>query len=106
MILGPERCFEWQGDDLRLRVRAQPRASRNEVAGESGGRLRVRITAAPTDGKANAAVIRLLAGYLRVPASRIELTGGHRGRDKRFLVRGPVDLPASLAVASSAENRL
>lgn len=106
MITGSGRCFEWQGDDLRLQVRAQPRARRNEVVGESGGQLRVRVTAAPADGKANTAVIRLLAEFLHVPASRVELTGGHKGRDKRFLVRGPVTLPAALSVASSGKNRL
>ena len=106
MTAGPARCFEWQGDDLYLRVRAQPRASRNEIVGESHGQLRVRVTAAPADGKANAAVIRLLADYLSVPASRVVLAGGHKGRDKRFLVRGPVKLPAPLSVARSAENRL
>jgi len=103
---GGKRCFEWQGDDLHLRVRALPRASRNEVVGVSDGRLRVRVTAAPADGKANAAVIRLLAKLLRVPASSIELTSGHKRRDKHFLVRGPVNLPAPLSVASSAKNRL
>lgn len=91
---------------MRLRVRAQPRASRNEIVGECRGQLRVRVSAAPADGKANSAVIRLLAGYLRVPASRVVLTGGHKSRDKRFLVRGPVNLPASLSIARSAENTL
>ena len=103
---GPDACWRRQGDDLLLDVRAQPRAGRNEIGTVGSGRLRIRVTAAPADGKANAAVIRLLAGYLGVAASRIELVTGHRGRDKRFRVRGPLRLPEPLAIAGFEESTL
>jgi uncharacterized protein (TIGR00251 family) len=106
LIPGPDACWRWQGEDLLLDVRAQPRAGRNEIAAADGGRLRVRVTAAPADGKANAAIIRLLAGYLALAPSRIELVAGHKGRDKRFRIRGPLRLPEPLAIAGSEENEL
>lgn len=96
----------WRDNDLILRVRVQPRASRNEVLGVSNGSLRVRTTAAPTDGKANKAVIRLLADYLNVSAARMNLTHGHTHRDKRFIIAGPVTLPDDLRVATDASNGL
>jgi uncharacterized protein len=71
-----------------LRVRVQPRASRDEVAGERAGALLVRLTAAPVDGQANAALLRLLARRLGLPASALEILRGGRGRDKLVRVAG------------------
>lgn len=80
-------------DDLVVEIRVQPRARNNEVVGIRNGRLLVRTTAAPADGKANQAVIRLVAKYFGVPPSRIALQRGASGRDKRLLVGGPVEPP-------------
>jgi uncharacterized protein (TIGR00251 family) len=71
----------------RLDVRVIPRAKRDEVGGERDGRLVVRTVAAPTDGKANAAVIKLLATHLGVPPRRLELVSGHTSRDKVFRIK-------------------
>jgi uncharacterized protein (TIGR00251 family) len=90
----------WNGDDLILRISVQPRASRDEILGVRNGRLRVRTTAAPTDGKANKATIRLLANYLNVAPSRITLTHGETHRSKRIVVSGPVIVPDDLRVAT------
>ena len=65
-----------------IRVRAQPKASRNEVVEYRDDVLRVRVTAPPEDGKANAAVIVLLAESLGIARSRVKLTRGHASRDK------------------------
>ena len=65
-----------------LNVRVIPRARRNEVGGERGGRLLVRTTASPVDDQANASVCRQVAEYLGVPARRVEIASGHRSRDK------------------------
>ncbi len=70
-----------------LTVRVNPRARHNEVTGVVNGALVVRTTAPPADGKANKAVIRLLAEYLDVAPSRISLSRGAASRDKVFLVR-------------------
>jgi len=90
----------WSGDDLVLRVRVQPRARRNEILDVSNAQLRIRTTATPTDGKANKAIIRLLADYLQVAPSRIKLSHGQSHRNKRLLVTGPLTLPDGLRVAT------
>lgn len=63
-------------------VRVIPRARRNEITVDENGALRVRTTAAPTDGAANAAVIKMLAEYFDVPKSSIEIVRGATSRDK------------------------
>ncbi len=96
----------WDGDDFVLRVKVQPLASRNEILNVRNAQLRVRTTTAPTDGKANKAVICMLADYLHVAPSRIKLTHGQTQRNKRFLVAGPLTVPATLCVAMKAPNGL
>lgn len=71
-----------------LEVRVIPRAKRDEVGDERAGRLVVRTTAAPADGKANDAVRKLLARHLGVPVSRVEIVAGHHRRDKTVRVTG------------------
>jgi len=87
---GSTSVAEWCGGDLLLRVRVQPRASRNEVLGIQNEQLRVRTTATPTDGNANKRVTGLIADYLHVPRSKVALIRGHKHRDKQFLVSGPL----------------
>jgi len=64
-------------------VRVTPRASRNAVLAE-GGEIRVYVTVVPEDGKANAAVQKLLAKALGVAKSRLVLIRGATSRDKVF----------------------
>ena len=72
-----------------LHVRVQPRAARAEIAGwRPDGALGVRVTAAPVDGRANAAVGTLLAAALGVRASAVEIVRGATGRDKYVRVAG------------------
>jgi uncharacterized protein len=72
----------------RLQVRVQPRARRDEIAGEREGRLLVRVTAPPVEGKANEAVRRLLAKRLGIAAGRVAVGRGQAGRDKLIEVEG------------------
>lgn len=69
-----------------LDVRVIPRARRDEVGGARAGRLVVRTTAAPVDGRANAAVCRLVAAHLSLPRRRVEVVAGQRSRDKTLRV--------------------
>ncbi len=94
--MGGDGACCWQGEDLILRVRVQPRAARDEILGWQGGALKVRLTAPPVDGKANARLIALLAAELKVPKSRIAILGGQSGRDKRLKIRAPRLTPAWL----------
>lgn len=67
---------------VRIPVYVTPKASRNEVGGWRGGELIVRVTVAPEDGKANAAVRRLLAKALGVGPSAVSVVTGATSRHK------------------------
>jgi uncharacterized protein (TIGR00251 family) len=71
-----------------IEVRVIPRARREEIAGERGGRLLVRLTAPPVEGAANAALCRLVARRARVPAGRVTIVRGQTSRDKVVRVEG------------------
>ena len=74
--------------DALLPLRVQPKASRDEVTGWHGDVLRLRVRAAPEDGKANAAVVALLAEALGVPKSWVSIERGHASRGKVARVQG------------------
>jgi uncharacterized protein (TIGR00251 family) len=76
-----------------LHVRVQPKARQNAVRGWRGEALRVSVTAAPEDGKANRAVIELLADTLALPAASISLVRGATSRDKWFQLPAGTALP-------------
>lgn len=76
-----------------LHVRVQPKARANAVKGWHGAALRVSVTAAPEDGKANRAVIELLAETFDVPPSSINLVRGAASRDKWFRLQQGVKIP-------------
>jgi len=77
-----------------LHVRVQPKARANAVVGWRGETLRVSVTATPEDGKANRAVIVLLADSLGIAASSIRLVRGASSRDKWFRLPAGTALPA------------
>jgi uncharacterized protein (TIGR00251 family) len=71
-----------------IEVRVIPRARRDEIGDERGGRLLVRLTAPPVDGAANAALCRLVARRAGVPARRVSIVRGETARDKVVRVDG------------------
>jgi uncharacterized protein (TIGR00251 family) len=71
-----------------LPVRAQPNAKKNGLTGERNGALKVAVTTPPQDGRANAALIEVLAEALGVKRAEVELLRGATSRDKVFLIRG------------------
>lgn len=74
---------------LVIAVRVTPRSSRNAIEGvDEAGRLRVRVTAPPTDGAANTAVVRLLARTLDLPRSAVRVAAGAGSRHKRLRLDG------------------
>ena len=84
------------GADLILDVRVQPRASRSEIAGLHGERLRIRLQAPPVDGKANAALVEFVASTFGIPRARVTIEHGLTGRDKRLRLHGVASLPPPL----------
>jgi uncharacterized protein (TIGR00251 family) len=81
---------------LLIPVRVQPRGSKSAILGVVDGRLKIKTTAPPADGRANKDVIRQLAKAFGVPPSRISLRSGAASRSKTFLVDRPVVFPAWL----------
>lgn len=73
-----------------LHIRVTPNAAANrvmpELLADGTQRLRVYVTTVPEDGKANKAAIALVADYLGVPKSSLEITHGHNRRDKRMQI--------------------
>jgi uncharacterized protein (TIGR00251 family) len=75
-------------EGVRLLLLVQPRASRTELAGVQGGKLKLRVAAPPVDDAANLELLRFLARSLGVPRSCLTITRGEKGRHKTVLVRG------------------
>jgi len=79
-------------------VRVQPRASRDEIAGEYQDGLKIRLTAPPVDDRANEALRKLLASRLNVPLAAVRIASGEHSRTKRVEIRGvTADLIRALA---------
>ncbi len=73
---------------LYLTVTVTPKSSKNEVVSFINNTLKVKVTAAPEKGRANNAVIELLADYFAIKKSQITLCSGATSRNKRFQIIG------------------
>jgi uncharacterized protein (TIGR00251 family) len=71
-----------------LMVRVQPRASKDEIAGEMGGALKVRLRAPAVEDRANEALVEFLAVLLKTPRSAVRILSGERSRTKHIEIRG------------------
>ena len=80
--------LDQHSDGVILPVSVHPGARRNEIRGEQNGQLKIGVTQAPEKGKANKAVIELLAKSLGLRKSQITLLSGETSRQKRFLIGG------------------
>ncbi|TRL33137.1 DUF167 domain-containing protein [Rhizobium straminoryzae] len=97
--MSPAKAF---ADHLRLAVRLTPNASRDGIDGldttvDGECWLKARVTAVPEDGKANKALIQLMAKALRLPKSSIAFISGETARKKILRIEGdPEDLMKKL----------
>jgi len=87
-----------------LTLRVSPGAARSVIVGRHGAGWKVRVAAAPEDGKANDAVVRLLADTLALPARDVQIVSGRSSRDKTVALEGmrPEEIERRLAEASGA----
>jgi len=83
-------------------VRVQPRASKDEIAGEMGGALKVRLRAPAVEDRANEALVEFLAQLLKTPRSAVRILGGERSRTKRLEIRGVTQQQILLLVVQDA----
>lgn len=88
----------WEDDTLILNLHVQPRASRTCFAGEFDGRIKLRTTAPPVDGKANSEIVAFLSKQFRTAKSNIRLLRGDTGRDKQFAINGVRQIPEDLPI--------
>lgn len=93
-----------ENPDVILDVHIQPRASKDEIVGFHGDRLKIRITAPPLDGKANQHLIGFLAGAFKVPKRNILLLAGETGREKRIKIISPKVIPMIIQPANVILN--
>jgi len=77
-----------RGNAVIVAVRVQPRASRDEIAGEMEGALRVRLQAPAVENRANEALREFLAALLKTPKSAVRILSGERSRTKRVEIAG------------------
>ena len=85
--------YQWHDDDVFINVRVQPRAANDALAEYNDEFIKIRITAAPVDGKANKHLIAFLAKTFKVAKSSIQLLSGETSRNKRLLIPQPKALP-------------
>ena len=90
--------YQWHGDDLIISCRLQPKSSNDEIVGPHGEALKIRITAPPIDGKANAHLIKFLAKAFGVSRSQVTIEHGDLGRNKRIRIAAPDRFPAKLNI--------
>jgi uncharacterized protein (TIGR00251 family) len=90
----------------RLRLRVSPGAGRAAIVGRHGDAWKVRVTAPPEHGRANEAVLRLLADTLALPRASVALVSGHGGRDKVVELTGvePGQIERRLTAASAPDR--
>jgi uncharacterized protein (TIGR00251 family) len=87
-----------------LSIRLQPRARRDEVVGERGGAIVIRVTAPPVDGKANAALCAFVARAAGVSTSSVSVVRGQTSRDKVVRVDGVSALTLRETLLSQSTN--
>ena len=93
-----------KGAHTSLRLRIVPGARRSGIVGRHADGWKVRVSAAPEAGRANEALLRLLASTLGIPRRRLELTRGRASRDKLVTVEGLTGDVADHKLAATAER--
>jgi uncharacterized protein (TIGR00251 family) len=78
-------------DEILLKVYLRPKASKNEIVGPYRDGIKVRVTAAPVEGKANEILLRFLAKESGVSPSSVEIVRGHRSREKLVRIVASLD---------------
>ena len=91
-------------ETTRLRLRVSPGAGRTAVVGRHGDAWKVRVTEAPERGRANEAVLRLLAETLALPRTAVTLVSGHGGREKIVELTGVGPALIERRLASAADG--
>ena len=81
-------CYTESPEGVIVNVRAQPRSSRSGVDGVVAAALKVRLRAAPVDGKANKELVETVADAFGLPKSRVKFKSGETSKTKRMVLCG------------------
>jgi len=92
--------FRIEHGSVTFWLRVKPRSSREELALDSSGELRLALHAAPTEGQANQACIEFLARTLRVARSSVQILRGTKARRKLIRIQGGEEIAAELRKAA------
>jgi uncharacterized protein (TIGR00251 family) len=94
------------GNDLLLEIQIQPRASKNEICHLADGSVKIRITSAPVDGKANVQLIEFLAQRLKIAKNCFKIERDHQSRKKCIRIKelGGKQSETLLALGMAARN--
>lgn len=93
-------------EGVSIRVRVQPRASRDEVSEVRDGAVWVRVTAPPIGGEANVRCCRVIADFFGVRACLVKVLYGHKSRDKVILVGGMSGSDAAVRMKCLGTDRI
>ena len=85
--------YQWQNKDLLIKLHVQPRAKENNIIGIYADALKLKTKAPPVDNKANKEITVYLANEFKVNKTDVNLISGQTGRDKKFLIKEPKELP-------------
>lgn len=90
--------YRWEKEALYLDCSVQPKSNEDRIVGPVGERLKIRISAAPTDGKANTQLVRFLAKLFHTKQAAITIVSGQTGRHKRLCIKKPLSIPPGLEI--------
>lgn len=90
--------YWWDAGDLYLNCRIQSKSNEDKVVGTVGNYLKIRLTAAPIDGKANKHLVKYLSKQFKVKQSAITIVSGHSSRQKRLRIEKPNTLPETINI--------
>jgi len=97
--------YRWDGNDLILALRVQPRGGRTAFGEVHGDERKIRIKAPPVDGRANAELLCFLADSFGVPREAITLFSGAGARSKQLRVPQPSRLPTLLELEMPKQDQ-
>ena len=93
--------YRWRGRTLVLHCQLQPKASSDEIVGVQAEKLKIRITAPPTDGKANTHLIKFLSKEFGVTKQNVNIISGETSRYKVIEISSPSKLPGKASIKTT-----
>lgn len=75
-----------KGEKVKLNVKVIPKSSKNEITEATSDHIKIKVTAAPENNKANAAVIKILSKNLNIPKSNIRIIRGEKNSNKVIII--------------------